>query len=325
MKKLISVILVFVTVLSCAVFGAYAEETMDKNKRRLELFVNYYNKNVIGMVGEGSIYDKQEFFSAFYDAEAVLNSESSTSEDYRTAYETAKNKLYNMNIDPFYAYKTYQKASALKNICYPEEEWNIFQNALSALKTAIDDNEGISYYYTDYDYETDTEENKPIYKYTDEQERELTKRFHETLYAYNSIADKYYVMGDFNRDGKADVLDAFCIQKAKNNPFVYRRLFVNNSQLSVGDVNGDGKIDVLDAADIQKYSVGKLAEFKPYVSYISKVYTHESEEFMKAHLINFEICPFISPDMPVLLDKMEYISREIQGFYTECISEGIEY
>ena len=76
MKKLISVILVFVTVLSCAVFGAYAEETMDKNKRRLELFVNYYNKNVIGMVGEGSIYDKQEFFSAFYDAEAVLNSES---------------------------------------------------------------------------------------------------------------------------------------------------------------------------------------------------------------------------------------------------------
>ena len=51
MKKLISVILVFVTVLSCAVFGAYAEETTNKNKRRLELFVNYYNKNVIGMVG----------------------------------------------------------------------------------------------------------------------------------------------------------------------------------------------------------------------------------------------------------------------------------
>ena len=115
------------------------------------------------------------------------------------------------------------------------------------------------------------------------------------------------------------------IQKAKNNPFVYRRLYVNNSQLSVGDVNGDGKIDVLDAVDIQKYSVGKLAEFKPYVSYISKVDTHESEEFMKAHLINFEICPFISPDLPVLLDKMEYISKEIQRFYTECIAEGIEY
>ncbi len=329
MKKIISIILALVTVLSCAAYSVSATETTDVNKRRLELFTNYCYRHIIEPTGKPDIYMKLDFYFAIDDADAVLKNPDSTSEDYLNAYYNSKNLLYNSNIYQKYAWKSYEKASKLQNVYYPEIEWNEFQNTIANLKAALDDNQGIDYYVLDYNEETREREQRALYLYTDEQMKEITTRFHEMLYAYNSISDKYYVMGDINRDGETDVFDSVYIQKKAvaeatipNNALDYR---LTNTQYSVGDVNGDNRIDILDAVDIQRFTADKISEFKPYVSFITKINTHETEDFMKAHLINYDICPFLGAQFEVVLSKSEYLSMDLQGFYTLCEMEGIDY
>lgn len=329
MKKIISIILALVTVLSCAAYSVSATETTDANKRRLELFTNYCIRHIIEPTGKPDIYMKESFYSSILDADAVLKNPDSTSEDYLNAYYNSKNLLYNSNIYQKYAWKSYEKASKLQNVYYPEIEWNEFQNTIANLKAALDDNQGIDYYVLDYNEETREREQRALYLYTDEQMKEITTRFHEMLYAYNSISDKYYVMGDINRDGETDVFDSVYIQKKAvaeatipNNALDYR---LTNTQYSVGDVNGDNRIDILDAVDIQKFTADKISEFKPYVSFITKINTHETEDFMKAHLINYDICPLLGAQFAVVLSKSEYLSMDLQGFYTLCEMEGIDY
>ncbi len=65
-----------------------------------------------------------------------------------------------------------------------------------------------------------------------------------------------YKIGDVNRDGSVDVLDAVMIQK-----YCVDKVDLDSEQIYVGDVNDDGVVDVLDAIMIQKYSVDKVKEF----------------------------------------------------------------
>ena len=95
MKKIISIILALVTVLSCAAYSVSATETTDANKRRLELFTNYCIRHIIEPTGKPDIYMKESFYSSILDADAVLKNPDSTSEDYLNAYYNSKNLLYN--------------------------------------------------------------------------------------------------------------------------------------------------------------------------------------------------------------------------------------
>ena len=329
MKRVISIILAVITVLSCAAYSVSATETTDVNKKRLELFTNYCIRRIIEPTGKPDIYMKESFYSSILDAEAVLKNSESTSEDYLNAYYNSKNLLYNASIYQQYAWKSYEKALKLQNVYYPETEWNEFQNTITNLKTALDDNQGVERYFDDINEETREREQRALYFYTDEQMKEITTRFHEMLYAYNSMSDKYYVMGDINRDGETDIFDAVYIQKKvvaeKETPGKVLNYRLTNTQSSVGDVNGDNRVDILDAVDIQKFTADKISEFKPYVSFITKINTHETEDFMKAHLINYDICPLLGAQFAVVLSKSEYLSMDLQGFYTLCEMEGIDY
>lgn len=323
MKKVISLLLAVITVLSCAAYSVSATETTDVNKRRLDIFVYYYSM-FFKSYGRPEIYDDNKFYKEYLNAKEVLNNESSTSEDYLSAYETAKNTLYNLKLMQTYAWKSYEKASKLKNVYYPENEWNEFQNTITNLKTALDDNQGIDRYYQDYNEDTGEYDERALYLYTDEQLTEITKRFYGMLYVYNTMSDKYYIMGDVNRDGSVNIFDSVYIQKKRVDLNDIHR-FYTNPQKSASDVNGDNWVDTLDAVEIQKYCAGKITEFKPYVSFISKVKTHESEEYIKSHLINFDICPKLGVTTQVALNEEFYLGMYIQEFYTRCENAGIDY
>ena len=66
-----------------------------------------------------------------------------------------------------------------------------------------------------------------------------------------------HLIGDVNRDGNVDVLDAVLIQK-----YAALKATLDDEQLYIGDVNDDGNVDVLDAVQIQKYAGEKITEFK---------------------------------------------------------------
>ncbi len=63
-------------------------------------------------------------------------------------------------------------------------------------------------------------------------------------------------IGDVNRDGKIDVLDAILAQK-----YATEKTTLTDEQIFLGDVNGDGFVDVLDATLIQKYAAERISEF----------------------------------------------------------------
>lgn len=300
----------------------------DIDKRKLQLYVNYY-KQRYKMFGKDEAYEQQPLHRAFDSAKAVLDDASSTSEDYREAYENAKNTMYSLNVFPNYARKACEKASKLKNTIYPEDEWNNFQNAISALRNAIVDNEGVSHERSDIIEETREYITVPVYIYNDEQRKEITRCFHEMLYAYNSMADRHNIMGDVNQDGKVDIMDAVRIQKgiATAAPIqsLEYRLIDTQRYHAAGDINNDGYVDVLDAVEIQKYAAGKIQELRPYESFISKVNTYESDEFMRAHLLNYDICPVLGDQLFVMLDKEECISMEFQNIYAKFDEEEIEF
>ena len=58
-----------------------------------------------------------------------------------------------------------------------------------------------------------------------------------------------HLIGDVNRDGNVDVLDAVLVQK-----YSASKATLDDEQLYIADVNDDGTIDILDAVQIQKYS-----------------------------------------------------------------------
>ena len=66
-----------------------------------------------------------------------------------------------------------------------------------------------------------------------------------------------HLIGDVNRDGNVDVLDAVLVQK-----YSASKATLDDEQLYIGDVNDDGTVDILDAVQIQKYAGEKITEFK---------------------------------------------------------------
>ena len=58
------------------------------------------------------------------------------------------------------------------------------------------------------------------------------------------------LLGDVNRDGNVDVIDALEIQK-----YTVDKVQLDDEQLYIADVNDDGIVDVLDALMIQKFAV----------------------------------------------------------------------
>ena len=65
-----------------------------------------------------------------------------------------------------------------------------------------------------------------------------------------------YKIGDINRDGTVNVLDAIVAQKLAS-----EKATIDDEQMYLGDVNNDGTVDVIDATLIQKYAAEKISEF----------------------------------------------------------------
>ena len=66
-----------------------------------------------------------------------------------------------------------------------------------------------------------------------------------------------HLIGDVNRDGNVNVLDAVLVQK-----YAASRATLDDEQLYIGDVNDDGEVNVLDAVQIQKFAGERIFEFK---------------------------------------------------------------
>ena len=66
-----------------------------------------------------------------------------------------------------------------------------------------------------------------------------------------------HLIGDVNRDGTVNVLDAVLVQK-----YSASKATLDDEQLYIGDVNDDGEVNVLDAVQIQKYAGERISEFK---------------------------------------------------------------
>lgn len=69
-------------------------------------------------------------------------------------------------------------------------------------------------------------------------------------------ADDDYLLGDVNKDGKINSLDAAKILK-----YDAKLTELAEDELVTADVNGDGKVNSLDAAKILKYDAGLIEEF----------------------------------------------------------------
>ena len=65
-----------------------------------------------------------------------------------------------------------------------------------------------------------------------------------------------YKIGDINRDGTVNVLDAIVAQKLAS-----EKATIDDEQMYLGDVNNDGTVDVIDATLIQKYAAEKINTF----------------------------------------------------------------
>lgn len=77
------------------------------------------------------------------------------------------------------------------------------------------------------------------------------------LYAVWEKQGASYLLGDVNRDGKVNNLDAARVLK-----FGAGLITFDDEQLLIGDVNGDGKVNSLDAAWILKYDAGIISGFE---------------------------------------------------------------
>ena len=79
---------------------------------------------------------------------------------------------------------------------------------------------------------------------------------YDAIREYTVTVTENNILGDVNRDGVVDVLDATMIQK-----YTVEKVILSDSQLNIADVNSDGIVDILDAVIIQKYAVGNEVNY----------------------------------------------------------------
>lgn len=74
---------------------------------------------------------------------------------------------------------------------------------------------------------------------------------YDAIREYTVTVTENNILGDVNRNGVVDILDATMIQR-----YTVEKVILSDSQLNIADVNGDGIVDILDAAIVQKYAAG---------------------------------------------------------------------
>lgn len=260
MKKLLSIILSFVILISAFSVTGYATET-SLEKKQLSLLLTVHD-SYFSSWGRVGIY--QETSTADTYATNVYYDETSTDADYALACDVLLNSTLNFNIYPEYAEYTYEKALQEQNYnnWYSDEEWADYQEKLQALGDAIDAQDG-----------------------TNRTKSNLTKAFHALLKSYNEMTHSYQNIGDLNKDGEINIADVTLLQKY----LAGMEDFTGAQKMLVGCQYYEAP-DIADATVIQKYVAGLMTEI-PDNRVFAVDYEHWDKDLIMERTLNFNICP----------------------------------
>lgn len=318
MKRIITFILSIVMI-AFSSFITFAKDESDSRKR-LGLLIQHV-EGLSQSFGYSDAYFCKNLGQLLQNARQVYSDDNTSDAECDVAYEQfVEQGYYTVKIKTYYVEDTLLKAESITNEkkIYSDENWNKYQEAVSLLRMAVEDNDGREWEAIVFDDLIGQETIHKYHYYNEDQSKKITEAFHILIFTYNKMVIDNAVVGDVNRDRAIDVLDATCIQK-----YSVQKEYLTYQQKSFSDVNNDGTTDVHDATLVLKYSVNKIDKLAPYCSFIERMDSYESEIFLTERLLNYDICP-MSVDGYYLGD-IYYCSEKLQSFYLRCEREGIDY
>lgn len=294
MKKILAMLLSFSILLSAVCINAAAAESTEDDQKKRTAYDNLYvlyeyiytRDNITGIcrVTFSKLTDQR-----LDEAMDVIKDKNSTLEDYTSAYDNLISAVYNEYIDKYTARTTYENALAEQNYnnWYSQKDWSRFVSAREALGNALESNSN----------------------------DEITNAFYDLLEIYNIMTNRYKVMGDVNKDGEVNVIDATLIQKYLSGEVN----FTGAQKMLIATNYNYENPNIISATRVQKYAADYTAYFDDnFVPQYS--YYRDSYERRMQRTFNFTICPKSSDGM-YTLDNGYFDTEFLQEYYIRFYKE----
>jgi hypothetical protein len=261
MKKIISIILTLVIIMSATSVTAFAIDT-DSYEYKLSKLCGKIDLVINNVGGVPPYYSWGDLYRERLKAADLYNDSSITEDDFKEEYEKLSYIYNNMIIDPDYAKATYVLSleEHNNNGWYDESDWNDFVEKREALR--------VSFKTEDYAVISDA--------------------FCALNDSFINMTSKYSLLFDVDKDGKVTIMDATYVQKAlaglTDNLNGAQRLLLSEKN---GAYSYGYTVSIEDVTKIQKY----LAE-------LIECEQNNSEDWYKRFVfttdygdeINFVIC-----------------------------------
>ncbi len=257
---------------------AYAEtKEMSDAKRKLQFFVEYYQdvlddpRDTAQRHSSGlpyTMYGENWSWSDYNDLEATTelwNYPRATEENYEIECEMWHDTIYNkFYVMPEVAQLTCENAKKEQNYnnWYDEDEWNEFQDSITALDEIV---------------------------YTSPDPQELALRYRNMLSIYNKMTNEYTVTGDLNKDGVVSISDVSLLQK-----YLSEMVELTGAQKMLTNANIYESPTIRDVSNLQKYIAGLNDSFEDNNIFIyqkSITDTTVPTEIIYQYAPNFNIVP----------------------------------
>ena len=322
--------------------SAHAETADSKAKERLKAVLEVIEGEQTAMGMSFAYYDNTLDPKVYQAAKSVYEDSASTDADYTNAYAGLLNAKYSSLIKATIPRAALEEAEEEQNFnhWYPEDEWQVYQAKVKALRTAVDD------YSTTYQYFGGVDENgQPVletgYQYSEAQHRTLDAAFHEWLYALNVMTNNDHVNGDVDGNGKVTINDATVVQKylcgavqLTTAQKMRARAVLYNRPAGSGDNMMRYQLTVNDATQIQRFLAGDTAasdrfynspfyEQEKVCLFVDELDSSEDKQYLLSHFFNYFVCPVSTDIYP--FDTNYYLAADFQKVYHSCEAMGIDY